>query len=332
MWSTEELEFILYNNRSVKGVVTNFLPNINPLEIIDIENKLDTIKSNYKDNRCVIIDKKYLNLNSNDLDITPDDLNSLLPIIEENIGHFNENEYEYLNDRGLGDKAIYDLKLLGLSSIKDEKHLEIIGASIHPLLKGFLSDGVANGGIIIPLISNGKLVNCSIRKLNTNIDFMSDKIDGVDNYQTLKYSLACPDVSIWGLDAIDNNSDIWIAEGIFDMYALNRMGKTAVSSSSAMWSSLQLHQILSKTPNHIYIFSDNDITGLRSASYLKDFFTLYNIETTTMISNCAKDPAEHYFQKIKDGSDLVEIEITPDMIQRDNNDIDIVSYLSKRRF
>lgn len=57
MCSTEELEFILYNNRSVKGVVANFLPNINPLEIIDIENKLDTIKSNYKDDRCVVIEK-----------------------------------------------------------------------------------------------------------------------------------------------------------------------------------------------------------------------------------------------------------------------------------
>lgn len=333
MWTLEELEFILYNNRSVTGVVSNFIPkDINLLDIIRIEKILDNVKSNYSKGKDILIDKKNLNLDASDIKITPDDLNSLLPLIENNIGNFNDAEYKYLINRGLNDKAISDLKLVGLSNIKDSRHLKIIGATIHPLLKGFLSDGVENGGIIIPLILDNRLLNCCIRKISTGIDFLSDKIEGINNYQTLKYSLACPDISIWGLDDIIEDSDIWICEGIFDMYALKCMGKKSVSSSSAMWSSLQLKMIIDKKPKHIYIFSDNDITGLRSAAQLRDFFKSVNIDVTTAISNCAKDGAEHFFEKKKDFNEIIEIDINSNLLELDSTCLDIVDYLSNRKF
>lgn len=54
-YTIEELGFILYNNRSVNGVVKNFLPtDINPLVIIRIEKNLDKVKNNFlSDNRMV---------------------------------------------------------------------------------------------------------------------------------------------------------------------------------------------------------------------------------------------------------------------------------------
>ena len=41
-YTKEELGFILYNNRSVNGVVSNFIPKINPIKLIRIE-KLFTL-------------------------------------------------------------------------------------------------------------------------------------------------------------------------------------------------------------------------------------------------------------------------------------------------
>ena len=62
-YTIEELGFILYNNRSVNGVVKNFLPtDINPLKIIRIEKILDKVKENFSsDNRMVEVNIKELN-------------------------------------------------------------------------------------------------------------------------------------------------------------------------------------------------------------------------------------------------------------------------------
>ena len=48
MYTNEELGFILYNNRSVKGVVSNFLPNFNPHKLMKIESQFDKCKKMFK--------------------------------------------------------------------------------------------------------------------------------------------------------------------------------------------------------------------------------------------------------------------------------------------
>ena len=41
MYTQEELGFILYNNRSVKNVVSNFLPKLNPFKLFQIEHQFE---------------------------------------------------------------------------------------------------------------------------------------------------------------------------------------------------------------------------------------------------------------------------------------------------
>lgn len=321
MYTKEELGFILYNNRSVKGVVSNFLPNLNPIKLIKIESRLDDCKKMFEnDNRMVEVSTNDLDLKGEDIIIFPEDLYNLTSLIENNIGNFNDDEYEYLSNRGFGDKTILEWKLLGLSSIKNEKDLITIGASSHPILKKIFDDGIGNGGIIIPLFEDEKLVNCAIRKLNS--------------HKSLKYSLACPDIPVWGLNHIEKeNEEIWITEGIFDMIALFKLGKKAVSCSSAMWTGIQLYKILEKKPSNIVIFSDKDSVGLRTSAILKEFFTNYKIPSKILISKVAKDPAEHYFQKSQTLSQLEEISVTIDMLDEFRDDsFNFIKYLKNRKF
>lgn len=324
MYSKEELSFILFNNRSVNGVVRNFLPtNVNPYKLISLEENFEKIKSMYNTPKLIEVNSKELDLSSKDEIVTKKQLEELTDLILENVGSFNEREYDYLINRGVGEMTILSNKLLGLSSIKDKEHLRVLGATVHPILRNFLDDGLKGGGIIIPLFEDGKLVNCSIRKIS---------LENSDT-KTLKYSLACPDVPVWGLEEISENSEIWLTEGIFDMIAVNKMGKNGVSCSSAMWSGIQLYQVLKKNPSNIVIVADNDAVGLRTASILKDLFEYYLIQTKVVVSKFAKDAAEHYFQKMRNSDDLIEVEITDDMII-DSREVsfDFLKHLKNRSF
>lgn len=321
-YTIQNLAFILYNNRSVDGVVSNFLPKYNPLILQKIESDLDKCKSKYKlDERQVEVDIDEFDLEAEDIIVTKEDLNSLSSLISENIGNFTEDEFDYLINRGIGEQTILSWKLLGLSSIKNYRDLEIIGATCHPTTRKFLEDGIKNGGIIIPLFDeNDILINCAIRKINS--------------HKSLKYSLACPDIPVWGLDNISKKeSEIWICEGIFDMIALRKLGKKAVSCSSSMWSSLQLYQIIKIKPTKICIFSDNDEVGLRTSGILRDFFEIYGIDCNIFISNVAKDPAEHYFQKDRSMYDLMEIEVDESLIQLNQDEsFNFIKYLKNRKY
>ena len=324
MYSKEELSFILFNNRSVNGVVRNFLPtNVNPYKLISLEENFEKIKSMYNTTKLIEVNSKELDLSSKDEIFTKEQLEELTDLIIENVGSFNEREYEYLINRGVGEMTILSNKLLGLSSITDKEHLRILGATVHPILRNFLDDGLKGGGIVIPLFENGKLVNCSIRKIS---------LENSDT-KTLKYSLACPDVPVWGLEQMEENSEIWLTEGIFDMIAVNKMGKNGVSCSSAMWSGIQIYQVLQKNPSNIVIVADNDAVGLRTASILKDLFEYYLIQTKVVVSKFAKDAAEHYFQKTRNLSDFIEIDITDDMIISTNDDkFNFLEHLKNRTF
>jgi len=321
MWTNEELAFILYNNRSVKGVVSNFIDRtINPITLIKIENKLEKLRNFYNnDKRMVEINKKELNLKSKDIIVTKDDLKSLTELVKENIGVFNQSEYEFLTNRGIGDETILKWSILGLSTIKNRKDLEIIGATCHPILSKILDDGLENGGILIPLFENEQLVNCAIRKINSS--------------KSLKYSLSCPDVPIWGIDKIQEDDEIWITEGLFDMMALTKMGKKAISCSSAMWTGLQLYKLIEKKPKTVNIFSDNDQVGIRTSIILKNLLNEYNIGCTIYISQFAKDAAEHIFQKERYLSDLIELKSPEELLESKYDDsFDFLKHLKNKKY
>ena len=320
MYTNEELGFILYNNRSVKGVVSNFLPNFNPIKLMKIENQFSKCKEMFNnDNRMVEISIDELDIEANDIIVTPEELASLTDLITENIGLLNTDEFEYLENRGFGEKTILDWDILGLSNIKEMKHHEILGSTCHPVLKKIMSDGIENGGILIPLFKDGVLINCAVRKINSS--------------KSLKYSLACPDIPVWGLDKFEKGKEIWIAEGIFDTIALFNLGKKSVSCSSGMWSGLQLYQVLEKEPSSIVVFADNDSVGLRTSAILKEFFIMNHIPTRIVISKIAKDPAEHYFQKNQTLDNLMEIDVTLDMIEEHKDDVfNFLRHMKNRKY
>jgi len=320
MYTNEELGFILYNNRSVKGVVSNFLPKFNPMKLMKIESQFSKCNQMFNnDNRMVEIYIDELDTEVDDIIITPEELASLTDLIKENIGSLNTNEFEYLENRGFGEKTILDWDILGLSNIKELRHHEILGSTCHPVLKKIMIDGIENGGILIPLFEDDVLVNCSVRKINSS--------------KSLKYSLACPDVPVWGLDRFGKGQEIWITEGIFDMMAIFNLGKKSVSCSSGMWSGLQLYKVLEKEPSSIVVFADNDSVGLRTSAILKEFFTMNHIPTRIVISKIAKDPAEHYFQKNQTLDNLLEIDVTLDMIEEHKDDVfNFLRHMKNRKY
>jgi len=325
-WTLEELGFILYNNRSVNGVVKNFIPKgINPFKLTKLEKVLKKSKSKFlSDDRMVEININEINNKSGDVLVKPEDLKELSEDFYLNVGKFSYDEMNFLFDRGVDQEVMWKWQLFGLSQITDKKQLEIIGATVHPTMTGFLNDAIENGGIVIPLFDeNENLINCAIRKIS---------IENSES-KTLKYTLACPDVPVWGLDQIKEGDEFWITEGVFDTMAIYELGEKSVSCSSAMWSGIQLYQLLEKKPKMIKFFSDNDEVGLRTAAILSDFFNQYDIETKIFISEDYKDASELYFLKKMDLSSLKEIEVTDDMINLNkDNSFNFIDHLKNRKF
>ena len=325
-WTKEELGFVLYNNRSVNGVVKNFIPkNINPFKLIRLERILKESKSKFQsDDRMVEVNMKEIDSNSIDISIIPKDLSDLTDEFYLNVGKFSDNEINFLLDRGINQEVMWKWKLFGLSQINDRRQLEIIGATVHPSMIGFLEDAIENGGIIIPLFDENKnLINCAVRKISIENS----------NSKTLKYTLACPDVPVWGLDQIEEGDEFWITEGVFDTMAIYELGEKSVSCSSAMWSGIQLLQLLEKKPKMIKFFSDNDEVGLRTSAILQDFFSQYNIPSKVYISDKYKDASELYFLKKMDLSTLKEIKITDEMINlKKDESFNFIEHLKRRKF
>lgn len=320
-YTIEQLGFILYNNRSVEGVVQNFLdPAINPFRLIQIEKKFDWCKSLYSNlEKMVEVDLSLLNPDSDDEIVTPEQLESVSELTLSNLGKFSNVEKDFLIKRNITDSIIDKYQILGLSQFTDKEHLRVIGATCHPILQSFLKDGIDEGGIVFPLFKDGKLINCSIRRIT--------------DVGKLKYTLAVPDTPVWGLDDIDEDSEFWICEGLFDMIALREQGIKAVSPSSAMWSGIQLYQLLEKKPSKIVIFCDNDRVGLKTGLVLNKFFNLYQIPSVTIHSKNCKDAAEHFFENNYSFDDLESIRITREMVEEKNdNSFDFLKYLQKRKF
>jgi len=318
-YTTKDLTFILYNNRSVSGVVKNFLPKLNPLLLIQVETYLSESKEKFEVNETQVeVNLKEFDLHREDVVVTPDDLLSLSDDIKSKVGFFSDAERIFLEKRGITGEIIKKWNILGLSNIKTRRELEIIGSTCHPILTKFLEDGIESGGILIPLFdSSGKLKNIANRKINS--------------HKSLKYGLACPDISVWGIEEIEPNSEIVICEGLFDMMALIEVGeKNVISCSSAMWSGPQLLQVIKKRPKSIKIYSDNDIVGQRTSFILKDFFEKWKIESKIFKSISSKDASEHYFEMGMSISDFIEVKTFEKESQ--DNKFDFVEYLKNRKY
>lgn len=319
MIKQEDYPFILYNNRSIKGVVNNFMNwnNINIDLLVEIENKLDYFQNIYNQGKSIHIDKKDLDLNCIDIEYSLKDIQSLT--MKMNNAFLNENDREWLNKRGFDNEFIDLNNMKSLSCFKDYRDLEILGCTVHPLLSTMLEDGIEEGGILLPLYENGKLINCTTRKLS--------------DIGKLKYTQSCPDVDIWGLDSVKEGEEVWITEGIFDSYALKINGAPSVSVSGAMWSSIQIYKLLNKKPSSIFIFADNDQTGLRCAKIIQSVFMSFKISTKTFISNIYKDPMEHFIENKSDWSEISKINITKDMIlSKEDQTFNFTKYLKTRSF
>ena len=320
-YTVEQLGFILYNNRSVDGVVKNFIDkSIDVNKLLDIEKKFDWCKSLYSNlEKMVEVDLGLLDPDGDDEIVTPIQISELSDLVLSNIGRFSVNEKYFLTNRNINSEIIEKYQLLGLSNFTNREHLRIIGATCHPILKTFLKDGIEEGGIVFPLFENGKLVNCSIRRIT--------------DVGKLKYTLAVPDIPVWNLESIKEGDEICISEGIFDMISLIENGFKAVSPSSAMWSGIQLYKLLDKKPSRVTIFCDNDRVGLKTGLVLSKFFNLVGIESKTIHSKFCKDAAEHFFEKEYRIDDLEDIKIDRKMIEdKDDNSFDFLRYLQKRKF
>lgn len=316
-YTNDELGFILYNNRS-KNLVKRFVKNINPFHLIKIEKIYELSGSELSNTQKVEVDKKDLELNSQDVLIHPSDIEALTEKFINSVGIFNESEREFLYNRGITDDLIDKWHIMGLSNFTGDD-LITIGATVHPILRNVLSDGIEDGGIILPLF-DGCLVNCAIRKIS-----LSKKA-------ALKYTMACPDIPVWRSNDINIGDEIWITEGIFDLIALDSIGLKTMSCSSANWSSIQLYEILKMKPSKINIMSDNDETGLRISAILKNFFDNYKIYCSIYRSEHYKDASEHILEnKCKD--DFLQIEVTEDMISlKKDESFNFLKYLIDRKF
>jgi hypothetical protein len=320
-FTPKQLGYILYNNRSIEGVVSNFLDkSININELINIEKKFDWCKSLYDSlHKMVEIDISLLDSEANDEIVTPEQLDELTNFVKSNIGNFSEIEIGYLTERNISIDVCNKYKILGLSVFKDFEHLRRIGATCHPVMRTLLEDGIEGGGIVFPLFENDKLVNCQIRKIS--------------NVGKLKYTLAVPDIPVWGLENVEENSEVWVCEGIFDMIALCENGHTAICPTSAIWSGIQLYKVLEKKPKMVKIFCDNDRIGLKTGLILTKFFNLFKIPSVTIHSKYCKDACEHFFEKNFSTSDLDEIVIDRKMIEdKNDNSFDFLRHLQKRKF
>jgi hypothetical protein len=322
-FSKKELGFILYNNRSTH-LVTNFIDkNQNPFRLTNIENIFKESKSKFiNSNKMVEIPISDLNLESDDVVFTKEDLSSLTNEFLSYTGKFNKKEFDFLKKRGIDKNIIEKWNLFGLSNIKDDRKLEIIGAKVHPIVSKVLIDGIEGGGIIFPLFNNGLLENCAIRKIS---------LENTDK-ASLKYSLSCPDVPVWKSDNIQPGDEIWLTEGLFDMFALDNIGLKSVSCSSAMWSGIQLYQIIMLRPSKINIFSDNDEVGLRTSAILNDFFKSYGLLSDIFISNESKDASEHFFERKLGISDLELIDIKPDSLIKNDNSFNFLNHIKNRKY
>jgi len=315
MYSIDQVNYIIYNNRTYEGVVKNFLPELNLMNLnllLEIDKQLKFVNKLVNKETSVIIEQEKLDLDLPDIEVFPQQLENIKISSRE----FSDNELSLLRQKKIPKHIINQYDISPLSQFKDVEILKILGVLTHPILEKLLGDGISDG-LIIPLYNQNKLVNSVFRKTN--------------ELTKLKYGISVPSIDLWG-DTILKGEEIWVCEGLFDMMALRDQGKRCVSASSCTLSDMHYLKIIKGGPSLVNIFTDNDISGWRSALKSQKLFGLNGIPTKVFSSKKAKDAGEHFFQ-LGLGWDLVEeITIKPEMIDRDDKILDFLKYLEERKF
>lgn len=315
MYSVEQINHIIYNNRTYEGVVKNFMPKLDLKDLnllLEIGNQVKFANKIVNKDSSIVIDKEKIDLDAIDIELYPEQLEN----IKISSRNFNSDELELIKRKNIPEHIIEQYDISPLSQFKDIKILEILGVTTHPTLKRLIGDGISDG-LIIPLYKDGKLKNSVFRKTN--------------NLTKLKYGITIPSLDFWG-DIDYKLDEIWLCEGLFDMMALREQGKKAISASSCALNDYQYFQIIKNKPRLVNIFVDNDVSGYRSAMKSQKVFGLNGIENRIFSSRIAKDAAEHFFEKQGSWTEIEEIRITREMIDRDDSILDFLKYLEERKF
>jgi hypothetical protein len=287
-------------------------------KIKEVENVMDSISVKYRDSNKALnlktnLKEIYFNLTKEDkfkvLKLKLFTKKEYIELINNYKDSFflSETDLHWLfNKRKIPLDVIKKNKLFSVESfINNEELLDLIGITIHPLLKDVVNYNPNYRGICIPLYDN----NDNIINITTRL--IDEDENGKQKKETMKYTQSVPEYNWWGLNNYNTNY-IWITEGIFDTFALQYINEPSISSSSATTNAYLYIQLLNYLSEHniqtIKIFSDNDGVGRISTQIKKELFEYYNYNVEIYYSNIAKDAAEYIFENKKTNlKDLIKI-------------------------
>jgi len=315
-YTVEQINHIIYNNRTFEGVTQNFLPKLNNFDILlllEIEKQINFVNRIINKDKVIVIDETKLDLDREDIELFPHELHN----IKVSSRNFSKEEQELLDRKKIPKHIIEQYDISPLSQFKDRETLVKLGVTTHPIFERLLGDELSEG-LIIPLYEDGKLINSAIRKTT--------------DLTKLKYGISVPSIDLWG-DKEWEGEELSMTEGLFDMMALREEGLKCVSSSSGSVNDFQYFKIIKGKPKKVNIFVDNDSSGYSSALKAKKIFGLNGIPSTTYASKQAKDMAEHFFELKLGWDDIEEINITMEMIENGKDNVfDFLKYLENRKF
>jgi len=315
-YTVEQINHIIYNNRTFEGTTQNFLPKLNNFDILlllEIEKQINFANKIINKDKIIVIDESKLDLDKEDITLLPHELHN----IKVSSRDFSKEERELLDKKNIPEHIIEQYDISPLSQFKERETLVKLGVTTHPIFQRLLGDELSEG-LIVPLYEDGKLINTAIRK-TTDIT-------------KLKYGISVPSIDLWG-DKEWEGEELSMTEGLFDMMALREEGLKCVSSSSGSVNDFQYFKIIKGKPKKVNIFVDNDSAGYSSALKAQKIFGLNRIPSTTYASKHAKDMAEHFFELKLGWDDIKEINITMEMIENGKDNVfDFLDYLENRKF
>lgn len=320
--NNKDKAFIAFNNRSVALVMRFLDRTMHARKLVDLEADITEISSKYSQGRTIEIDATEFVETFADPSYGPEDVEACGSALSAaNVDLLAGcPEMDWLQSRKIGLDVVGKYGIGRLASIPTEM-LETIGATCHPALANLLNTEIGPG-VVIPLWEGGRLINVTVRR--------------IDDLGKLKYTQACPDVSVWGLGSVVSGKPVWMVEGLFDMMAMHSIGESACSVSGAMWSGPQLYYLLRKLaeaePSEVRILADNDQPGLRCARILCEILKLYGVLASTWLAN-GKDAAEHVFEMGMGTAEMSKTEITDVMVaSAADTSFNFTNYLKSRKF
>lgn len=317
-YTTEQINHIIYNNRTFEGVTSNFLPKLDKfdiLKLLELEKQINFVNKIVSKDKQILIDKTKLELDKKDIKLLPEELHK----IKVSSRNFSQIELDLLERKNIPKHIIEEYDISPLSQFRNNREILVkLGVTTHPLFKKLLGSDSDSDGLIIPLYENRILINSVIRKAT--------------DLTKLKYGISVPSLNLWG-DPKWENEELYITEGVFDMMAIRNEGLKCISSSSSSFNDIQYLKVIKGKPKIINILVDNDSSGYSSALKAQKIYGLNGIECKTFASKKAKDMAEHFFEMKLGWEDIKEIKITMKMIENGKDNIfDFLKYLENRKF